>query len=80
MKVIKDNGIRRVHLTDEILKQCHFCGSKELELWNTHSPHYTIECECGAQINDDFPTDRKESDKGHLDSAKRVIEKWNTRI
>lgn len=79
MKVVKKYSIRHVQLTGEKLKPCPFCGGQNLELLNTHTPYYWIECVCGAQLNDDFPADRKETDKGHIASAKRVIEKWNTR-
>lgn len=33
------------------LAPCPFCGSEELELCNTHSPSFWVECECGVEVH-----------------------------
>lgn len=34
---------------DVPLLPCPFCGSSDLEVENTHTPSYTVECACGAE-------------------------------
>ena len=34
------------------LVPCPFCGSEDLELSNTHTPYFSVECqECGAEVH-----------------------------
>lgn len=36
--------------TDRPLKPCPFCGSEDVTLGNTHTPHYRAQCEdCSAE-------------------------------
>lgn len=32
-----------------VLAPCPFCGNKQAELTNTHTPSYWVECACGVQ-------------------------------
>lgn len=37
------------------LKPCPFCGSRDLELSNTHTPCFWVECSnCEAQVSGDY--------------------------
>lgn len=38
------------HVLARHINPCPFCGSVSLELCNTHSPSFWIECECGVQF------------------------------
>ena len=55
------------------LEPCAHCGSEELVVWNTHTPSFTVECECGAEMHGGyFPRSFKKA-------IESVVEKWNRR-
>lgn len=67
------------------LKPCPFCGSsRQLELRNTWTPSYWVECACGTQLSGDYFEPRKKYVHGgdpiaHRKSKNSAIKKWNTR-
>lgn len=73
-----------IHLTKKdlnlVFDRCPFCGSYDIELCNTHTPSYWVECEgCGAQIHG--PHSEYEDDaRGHIDSANSAANAWNERF
>jgi len=32
------------------LRECPFCGSEKVKLFDGHRPYWTINCECGADV------------------------------
>jgi Lar family restriction alleviation protein len=76
------DGGRTIHLTlttaDAVLP-CPFCGSTDLELQNTHTPHYWIECQgCEAQVSDPGHG-RRNTLPAHRASKAAVLAAWNRR-
>ena len=62
------------------LKPCPFCAHKSVELHNTHTSSYWMECACcGANIHDPRPG-RSDSERAHRASAKRAIAAWEGRV
>ncbi len=60
------------------LKPCPFCGSEELELINTHTPYYWIECvSCCCELT--CSGDYANTVADHKKAALNVIGKWNRR-
>jgi hypothetical protein len=61
------------------LKGCPFCGKHQVELQNTHTPHYWMECQyCGCEIPDPKSSNGK-GVRAHRASALRAIEAWQHR-
>lgn len=70
------------------LKDCPFCGGRNLELTNTHTPSYSVEClDCEAEK----PCTNPERGKGHPKRMQRALEchllgiesaiaEWNRRV
>lgn len=73
---------------DFTLLNCPFCGDSNVEVWNIHSPYYTVRClMCGAECpSDDDVHDGnliKNLDmakKIHLKALKSAIANWNKRV
>lgn len=72
------------------LKPCPFCGGTELEVINTHTPSYWVECSCGAQKDGDYeepkiPDATEEFDAFDLmcgyyvRAMKSAVTEWNRR-
>lgn len=75
----KTGVIKLSLLEEEVLLPCPFCGSSNVELVNTWTACYWLECECGAQIDgESFPNDYSLAD--HEKSKRSAIEKWNRRV
>jgi hypothetical protein len=55
------------------LEPCAHCGSEELEVWNTHTPSFAVECECGAEMHGDYFA------KSFRKAITSVVKKWNQR-
>lgn len=81
------NGSKNHHFelepTDDV-KPCPFCGSRDLELQNTHTPSYRIECQsCPATISGEYGPDlvggRYGSERQHRASAESAVAAWNRR-
>ena len=72
------------------LKPCPFCGSDDLEVWNTHTPSYVVECHgCEAQAHGkSFKYTTKQHDDFHskplpppyVKARASAISAWNRRI
>ncbi len=61
------------------LLPCPFCGGANLELQNTWTPCYWIECQvCGVQMSDPG-FNRKHTPRGHAASKRAAIKAWNRR-
>lgn len=86
MKVERESGhTYHAHLeTGDRVEPCPFCGSTDIELANTWTPSYWIECNgCGAEMH---PVNRKPWGRGddtkpakHLASARAALKAWNER-
>jgi len=67
------------------LTQCPFCGGDDIELENTHTPSYWMECQnpdCQAQVHGAYGSqlEGKISEmKRHRYSAESALLRWNTR-
>ena len=76
-------------MTDKLLP-CPFCGSDDLEVWNTHTPSYVVECHgCEAQAHGkSFKYTTKQHDDFHskplpppyVKARASAISAWNRRI
>jgi|GEM_PF-2543999 len=77
-------GVHFVPVGD-LVKPCPFCGDVEsLELSNTHTPIYEIECRCGAKMEGDYhdPYESKTFQDYCLCrelAIKSVMKLWDTR-
>lgn len=74
-------GTKHVQLTDEEIKPCPFCGSDDIELCNTHTAAYWMECqECSAQVDGkSYEGASGKEEENHLMSAESAVQKWNCR-
>ena len=62
------------------MKPCPFCGHRDVELANTHTPYYWMECRsCGCEIPDPRSA-RGTGERSHRASAMRAIAAWQSRI
>ena len=58
---------------------CPFCRGYKIELQNTWTPSYWLECQkCEAQVGDQ-KNGRADNKTGHTLSALNAIEAWNKR-
>lgn len=88
---IEEGGVTGVEAG---LKKCGFCKGMNQRIVNTHSPHYWIECACGAQMHAEHFDEKgywpdKEYDDpllsevscrlAHEDALRHIINKWNNR-
>jgi len=70
---------------DDKLKPCPFCGGTNLEMVNTHTAAYWVQCEtCGAECGDPTPYGSRLMTKAfamkiHRASFRRAAKAWNTR-
>ena len=72
-----------LELTDQ-REDCPFCGSADLELHNTHTAYYCVECnECGAQVSGKPFGTRLPSNKltmaNHRRAKASALAAWNRR-
>lgn len=63
---------------------CPFCGGSNLELSNTHTACYSVECnDCGAQITGENLTGNYASEKipltRHIKAKSSALLAWNRR-
>lgn len=73
---------------DVTVLSCPFCGNREIEIWNTHSPNYSVSCEtCRAEvpsdddINDGKPIkSRSLAIETHEKALRSAVSNWNKRI
>ena len=64
-------------LVHDYVLRCPFCGGDDIELKNTHTASYWIECKCGAEMHGrPFPGHGL---KSHEKAKASAIEKWNDR-
>lgn len=67
------------------LKPCPFCGSTDLEVNNTHTPSYWVECNnCEGEISGEYPADdtfiNEEAHTAmHETAIRSAVRWWNTR-
>jgi Lar family restriction alleviation protein len=66
---------------DPPLLPCPFCGGTDMEVENTHTPSYAVECEdCGAAIGTPPGlTDGAKTRANHRRAFLAAISAWNTR-
>lgn len=68
-------------LEGEEVKPCPFCGSGMIELENTHSAAYWMECQgCGAQVDGESFTNHPDNEESHLAAAQSARTAWNRRV
>lgn len=83
MKVTNDGTIHVALDNHDAIEPCPFCGSVEVELANTWTPSYWVECKgCGAEVHPHGPSWKKGDDTKpakHLASARRAMKAWNRR-
>ncbi len=63
---------------------CPFCGGDNLDLHNTHTACYTVECiSCGANVTGkSFGTNRRSEDltlRDHRNAKSSALAAWNRR-
>jgi hypothetical protein len=68
----------------EFFLPCPFCASITIELRNTHTASYWMECgDCGAQVHGEARGENLQSHKIpvrlHEDAAATALRAWNTR-
>jgi len=72
-------------IVDGVLSQCPFCGGIDIEVVNTHTPHYTVICaDCGAKKPCAIGSGKHFKSRGaciraHGQSFRSAITEWNTR-
>lgn len=72
---------------DVTIFECPFCGSTEVEIWNTHSPSYSVRClNCGAEVPSDddicpggLIKNKEEAIMLHEKAVRSAVENWNKR-
>lgn len=81
MKVETEKGGHHVKLeAQDKLLPCPFCGSEDLELNNTHTACYWVECsQCGAEVSGTAIYSDSDKPEDHLEAAKSAISAWNRR-
>lgn len=62
------------------LKPCPFCGSTKLEVCNTWTASYWVEClGCSAQVHGRISFGERGTKALHVKAKASAIEAWNTR-
>jgi len=80
MKIETGTATKHVKLEDESVRSCPFCGSGDIDLCNTHTALYWMECQsCGAQVDGKNRGDLDPGDECHLEAARSALETWNHR-
>ena len=71
-----------LQLTDaDTVLPCPFCGSDDIELQNTWTPSYWLQCQgCCAEVHDNEMWNDAESHEEHQASKARVLAEWNKRV
>ncbi|MCK5236440.1 MAG: Lar family restriction alleviation protein [Deltaproteobacteria bacterium] len=69
---------------DSALKDCPFCGEAPKNVSNTHTPSYSVECGCSAEIHGQVGDwDNLKSKEGAIEEHKKAfqsaIDAWNRR-
>lgn len=70
---------------DAKLKGCPFCGSENVEIGNTHTPAYFVQCvDCNAETHATYTygkalKTRKQCQREHQRSFMSAVDAWNTR-
>lgn len=70
---------------DAALKPCPFCGSTELEVTNTHTPCYSVECTtCSAEARGAWSYGKRIRSavnclRVHRKAFESAVVAWNTR-
>jgi Lar family restriction alleviation protein len=68
----------------DTVKPCPFCGSTDLELCNTWTASYWIECLwCGAQMHGESFNegwDHLQLRMRHVKAKESAIKRWNSRV
>lgn len=70
---------------DASLKPCPFCGSDDLEIQNTHTPSYSVQCQgCQAEANGPYyygkaMRTRKNCVRQHRKAFDSAVQAWNQR-
>ena len=79
MRIKKHIHIKELSENDD-LKPCPFCGAEDIELTNTWTACYWVQClSCGASaFGEGYPD--SDSLEDHKEAAKEAIEAWNQRI
>ncbi len=73
--------IIQLHLTEnDVVLPCPFCASEEIELANTWTACYWLECQrCGCEMHDRNLAGDPVSVEAHQASKSAVIAAWNQR-
>lgn len=81
IKYDTDQITKHVEMEGEEVKPCPFCGSGTIELENTHSAIYWMECQgCGAQVDGEDFTSYPDNEDSHLAAAQSARTAWNRRV
>jgi predicted RNA-binding Zn-ribbon protein involved in translation (DUF1610 family) len=71
---------------DPVIRHCPFCGSNDVDCFNSHTPSYNVDCnECGAQgPRVSYSGNWKRWSKATTEAHHRklfegAIEQWNSR-
>jgi len=72
---------------DQALEPCPFCGGMDIEVDNTHTPHYTAICQtCGAEkpaadsrSSGNHSKTKAACRRAHRRSFQSAIDEWNKR-
>lgn len=70
--------------TRDTVKPCPFCGSRDVELCNTHTATYWLECQgCGAEVSGkaygtNTPSE-KQTPRQHRLAVVSALVAWNRR-
>lgn len=71
---------------DASLKPCPFCGSTDLELGNTHTPYYSVQCTtCSAEVHGAYSYGNRIRSavnclRVHRKAFNSAVEAWNNRV
>lgn len=81
IKYDADEVTKHVELEGEKINPCPFCGSGNIELHNTHTPTYWMECQgCGARATGQSFNVYGDSEDSHLAAAQSALTAWNRRV
>ena len=66
---------------DDVVLPCPFCGSDDIELQNTWTAAYWLQCqECGVKMSDPGMDRDPNSLKDHQASKAGALAAWNRRV